>query len=501
MKLIGLDVGTTGTKAIVFNETGMQLGYGFREYSIQSDSTGRAEQDAESVWEQSKAVLGEALKPVGPRDVTALSLSVQGDAVIPVDGEFKSIGPAILGMDYRSRPYSEQAAVILGDRRLFELTGMRPHPMNSLTKIMLIKDRSPELYSRAFKISTYADFILAKLGAPGFIDYTMASRTMAFDLIKREWSSEILDTLEIDADKFSEAVPSGTVVGKLAADLAEELGLEERPFLVTGGHDQTCAAVGGGVIDRGRAVVSTGTAEVFSTAFGETKTNDAMYSSYYPCYIHAVPDCYFTFSLNHVGGLLFRWFRDTFCDVDAEAARSQGLDTYAYLVRRMPPEPSRVLFLPHLNGSGTPWCDMDSKGAVVGITLGTSKYDIVRSILECQTYELALNVEAMARAGIESDEIVAVGGGARSPEWLQMKADILERPVSTLECREAACLGAAIIAGIGAGVYDSFDEAVSEAVRASVRYEPEPRRTSIYRELLALYRELYPALKSVHARL
>lgn len=501
MALIGLDVGTTGCKAVVFDPEGKVLGYGFQEYGMICAEPGMAEQDAEQVWKLTCRVLQQALAESGVSAIKVLSLSVQGDAIIPVDRNWNAVYPAILGMDYRSVKQAQECDALFGARALFDLTGMRSHPLNSVVKMRWLKENRPAAYRRAWKITTYADFILGKLGAAPVIDYTMASRTMAFDLEKRAWSAQILAGLAIDPALLSEAQPSGTIVGRVSAKAAAETGLPADTLLVTGGHDQTCAALGAGVLGEGKGVDSAGTAEVLSTAFTRPALNDAMYASFYPCYLYTKPAMYFTFALNHVGGLLLQWYRDNFAAVEVQEAQAQGLEVYAQMLGKASAGPSPVMILPHFNGSGTPWCDMSSKGAIVGLTLATTRHDVVRAILECQTYELKINLETFAQAGVPIQELAVVGGGAKSRLWLQIKADILGRPVHTLQVREAACLGAAILAGTAAGVYRSVDEGVNQAVRPQETFAPEPRMSARYAEKYAVYQQLYPALAPINRQL
>jgi len=498
MSLIGLDVGTTGCKAVVFDEDGNILGSGFQEYGIICHEAGIAEQDAEDVWRVTCSVLRHALAASKTSEVRALSLSVQGDAIIPVDKNIHAVNHAILGMDYRSAMQAEQCSERFGARALFDATGMRPHPMNSAIKLLWLKAQRQDVYQHAWKIMTYADFILAKLGAEPVIDYTMASRTMAFDLKQQAWSTSLLDRMDLPRDIFSPAQPSGTPVGRVSSQAAAETGLPAGTLLVTGGHDQTCAALGAGVICEGKGVVSTGTAEVLSTAFAQPALNDAMYDSYYPCYLYTKQGMYFTFALNHVGGLLLRWYRDNFAAVEVQEAQAQGVDAYDVILSKVPDGLYPLFVLPHFNGSGTPWCDLTSKGAIVGLTLASTRHDIARAILECQTYELKINLEQLERAGVAIQELVAVGGGAKSRLWLQMKADILGRPVTTLRVREAACLGAAILAGAASGVYRSVDEGVARAVRQQETFTPKPERQAQYAERYPLYQKLYPTLTAFY---
>jgi xylulokinase len=498
MHLIGLDVGTTGCKAIVFDPQGRIKGHSFREYGVVCDTPAMAEQDAEQIWTLTREVLSEAVTQSGAQDIAALGVSVQGDAVIPVGPDFRALHRAILGMDYRSQRQARECEEKCGAFELFERTGMRSHPMNSATKILLLRDLAPEVFARTWKFVTYADFILGKLGAEAVIDHTMASRTMAFDLGSRQWSEPILGKLGLDAARLSKPVPSGTVVGTIRKDLASELGLPSNLLLVTGGHDQTCAAIGAGLVRAGLGLVSTGTAEVLSTAFNAPALTRPMFDSFYPCYLHAKAEMFFTFSLNHVGGILLKWYRDNFASAEMAEATKQGCDPYELIDANMPPGPSPVMVVPHLNGSGTPWCDLQAKGAILGLTMASTRHDVAKAILEGLTFELLINLRTMQQCGLRVDEIVAAGGGAKSKRWLQLKADILGRPIRTLRCRESACLGAALLAGTTAGVFRSLDEAVQQTVAYDREFVPEPAMAARYQERFATYQTLYPALRTVN---
>jgi xylulokinase len=355
------------------------------------------------------------------------------------------------------------------------------------------------VFERAWKIVTYADYILGRLGAGAVIDHTMASRTMAFDLEAQRWSDLILGKLGLDAGLFSKPVPSGSAVATLRSDLAAELGLNPDVLLVAGGHDQPCAAIGAGIVRAGLGLVSTGTAEVLATAFDAPALTRAMYDSYYPCYLHANPGQYFTFALNHVGGILLRWYRDQFAGAEVAEALSSGRDPYAVIGERMPAGPSPLMVVPHLNGTGTPWCDLEAKGAILGLTMASTRHDVALAILEGLTFELRINLQTLGQCGVQIRELIAAGGGAKSDRWLQLKADILDRPIRTLRCREAACLGAALLAGTAAGVYGSLEEAVRRTVAYEGEFVPTPAAAVRYRDRFALYERLYPILRPVNA--
>lgn len=498
--LLGIDVGTTGAKAAVFDQDGNQRGYGFEEYGILCERPGWAEQDAEAVWEITKRVIAQAVSQSGP-DIAALSVSVQGDAVIPIGRDREALAAAQLGMDYRGTGEQRLCEELFGGRWLFGHTGMRAHPLNALVKILWIKNNRPALFERAWKFVTYADYMLGKLGSDEIvIDLTMASRTMAMNIHTMEWSDEVLNKLGVSKDKLATPVPSGRVVGRIRDGLADELGLPHGVLLVSGGHDQTCAALGAGIIRENMALDSHGTAEVISTAFKALKLDDVMYDSYYPCYIHTVPDMYFTFSLNHTGGILLKWFVEEFCHADAAETEKTGARLYELAISKAADGPSPVLVLPHFNGSGTPVCDLDSKGAILGLTMATTRHDIAKAIIESLSFEMRINLDRMKKAGIPVTQLRCVGGGARSPIGLQSKADITGLPVSTLRIREAACLGAAMLAGIAAGDYKSAVEAAG-VVKTSDIYHPRQEMLKIYDSRYSIYSQIYDTIKNILHRI
>lgn len=490
-RLLSIDIGTTHCRVSVFDPRGGRMAFASRECAVATDAAGMAEQDAEEVWRSVRGLLRQAVAESRADELRAVCLSVQGDAIIPVDRDGTCLHRALLGMDYRSAGQARAAEKLVGGLKIFRHTGMRPHPMNSLCKVLWLRDAHPEIFARVRKILTYSDFMLSRLGVEPAIDITMASRTMAFDLRREDWSSWLPARLGIDAGVFSPVVPSGKPVGRMNRELSEEIGLRSPPLVVAGAHDQVCAAIGCGVPVLARTVVSTGSAEVLSAAFDGPVLTRAMYDGFYPCYRFAEPGRYFTFSLNHAGGLLLDWFRTL----------AGGAPSADRLVSSLPPGPSPVMVLPHFNGSGTPWCDTRSRGAILGLSLSTTPGEIALAMLEALAFELRINLERLQSAGIPFEEISAAGGGAQSPTWLQIKADVLERPIRTPAAPEAAARGAAILAGTGSGEFASLAEGIAAMVPEGDQVAPRPGQSARYRERFALYRELYPRLTPINRRL
>jgi len=503
MSVIGLDVGTTGCKAIVFNEEGDILGQAAREYPVLTPQPNWAEQDAERVWYLAQEALQEAVgKAGGGTGPEALALSVQGEAVIPVDGDGKPLRPAILGMDARTGEENAWLLKTFGGESLFQKTGMPVHTVNTLPKLLWLQRHEPELWQEADQFLLYEDFFLRRLGGAATISHCLASRTQMYDLEQGVWAEDLLTACDIDVGRLARLAPEeGGVVGRLRKDLAAGLGFEGDVMLVSGGHDQACAALGSGVVEAGLAMDSTGTAEVVEVAMTSPALSEELREGDISVYRHVVPGLFVAMTLNHSGGLLLRWFRDTLSEADVERARVEGEDPYDVILADAPEGPTGLLVMPHFAGKGTPGFDTTSRGAIAGLTFATTHADIAKGILEGLTFELRANVDLLREAGAPIEELHAVGGGARSSLWLQLKADICHVPLRVPRVTEAACLGAALLAGVGCGVYENVWEAVDATVRFDRRVEPRPSSSEAYEKVYAVYEELYPALISLQRRL
>lgn len=499
MSLIGLDIGTTGCKAIVFAEDGAILGQSSREYGIDAPYPGWAEQDAEGVWSLAWSALADAVaaaQHAAPADPPiALAISCQGEAVIPVDADGRAIRPALLGMDTRTVAENDFLRSQFGADALFDRTGMPVHTINTLPKLLWLQRNEPNVWRSAHHFLLYEDFFMRRLGGDAVISRCLASRTQMMDLRTGEWAGDLLAACGIDPDCLARLGPAqGGVTGRILPHLAQELGIDTDVSLACGGHDQACAATGSGVIHPGLAMVSTGTAEVVEVAMETPALTPALRDGNISVYRHVVPDLFLAMTLNHSGGLLLRWYRDTFGVAEMAQAAESGQDAYDLLLSHAPQGPTPLMVLPHFAGSGTPWLDTESKGAMLGLTFDTDRKVLAKAILEGLTFELRINLDLLHDAGIPIETLHAVGGGARSPLWLQLKADICQVPLRKPQVTEAACLGAALAAGVGAGVYDDFDCAVASAVRWQSRVEPEPDAVQAYEERFSLYRQLYPLL-------
>ncbi len=502
MYFIGLDVGTTGCKAAVFDESGNSFGKYYEEFDIICRKPVWAEQDPVLVLDSVKHVLRESVhraKENGIRteEIVALSTSVLGEEIMPVDRNYRPLRNAILGMDYRASLETKELTELIPAQEIYNITGFVPHPMASLPTIMWIRKNEPELLEHTYKYVTFTEYIMKGLGAEeGYIDFPQAGRTMAFDIENKRWSDMLLKAAGLDSSFFCKASYPGQVVGRISSRIAQELGLTDKVELIAGGQDQTCAALGAGLVDETIGMDSHGTIEGIGVMSKRKVTDEIALSSGVSCYTYTMPDAYFLMSSSQVGGLLLKWFKNNFSFPEVDEAVRRGMNVYDVMTEHVVDKPSSVMVLPHFIGSGPPWNDLDSKGAIVGLTFDSTRHDIVKAIMDSLTYEFKINMLFYESMGFNFKEMRVVGGVSKSSYWMQLKANILNRTVSTLKEKDAACLGAAIIAMCSKGIYYSCGAAVKACVKIDRVYAPDTSQTEGYESTFQKYTHLYDSLKT-----
>lgn len=499
--LLGLDISTTGCKALLFDSDGVLLAKASREYAVSFPRPQWAEQDMETVWRLAQQAIREALAAAKVNEIAALALSVHGEAITPVDRNGHPLRPTILGMDTRTGAQNDYLRERFGGQALFQRTGMPIHTINTLPKLLWLRQNEPEIWKTADKFLLVEDFLIHKLTGQAVISDCLASRTQLFGLARGNWDEEILADLGLDSSRLAQIRPSGAPAGMLKPELASDFGLIRPPLIVTGGHDQACGALGVGSTTPGIASVSTGTAEVVELALASPNLSQPLYEGNLSVYRHVVPGLFLAMTLNHSGGLSLRWLRDNFCEPQRAQADQSGADAYDLMVSGAPEGPTGLLVLPHFSGSGTPTFDTQSKAAILGLTFSHDRPALAKAFLEGLTYELRLNLDFLRSGGAQIDVLRAIGGGAKSKLWLQLKADITGIPVVTPKITEAAGFGAALLAGVGAGVFLSAAEAANRFLQLTDTYAPDPARQAAYERLYALYRQVYPAIAPISHQL
>ncbi len=501
MSLLGIDVGTTGCKAVAFDPAGKILATAYREYPLHSPHPGWAELDSKQVWNDVKSCMAEVASNTNNDPVSALAVSCQGEAVTPVSESGEILGNSIVSFCARTEPYVQGWNEKFGRKRVFEVSGQPLASLFTALKLQWMRDNQPEILQKAKYILGFEDLVMFKLGMPPTTDYSFAARTMLFDLNTQDWNDEFLEFAGIERDKMPTLMPSGTLVGTVPDSIADEMGLPRGVQVVTGGHDQPCQMLGAGVTQTNVAAYGMGTVECIGPAFPHLMLNDTMLENNICCYHHTCPGLYIALTYNFTGGSLFRWYRDIFGEDEARRAKEQGKDVYDLLTEEASDKPTNILVLPHFTTSGVPHFDTRARGVFAGMRLDTTKGEMTRAVLEGITYEMRQCVELFHNAGGKIDILRATGGGAKSPYWMQIKADILGLPIAVPSVSEAGCLGCAILAGSATGVYTSIQEAAEHLAQIERTFEPNTENHKLYTERFECYKELYPRLREVFHKL
>lgn len=492
---LGLDLGTSGCKLIAFDGAGRVLASAARSYGALSPEPGFLEVDADVVWQQAEACFAgiRAVDLPGGR-VRSLAISVMGEAMVPVDRAGNALAPAQLSADMRC---TAEVAILereIGGAAIYARTGQPLSPIYTLPKLMWWRRHRPELLDRADKLLCLGDFALLRLGLPPMIDESMAARTLCFDIGAGAWSEELLAFCGLRPEHLAPIGRSGDPVGTIPDAVAARLSLPVGVEVVLGGHDQPMGALGAGVVAPGTAMYSIGTTEALVVSVAAPQPDFGALNI--PCAAHAVPGLFAALAGSQSGGRVLGWYRDTM----GLPAENGGVPVgVGEMLRTLPDEPPNwPLVLPHLLGSGSVLNDHLSLGAFYGLRMDTSRSDMMLSLLEGITFEQALSLEALEAAG-PVRSLRAIGGGARSPLWLQMKADILDRPVIRAAVEDAPCLAGAILGQSHVGGA-SVEALAGGMIREEAIFTPRPERHRLHAQRLAAYRELYAALKPLSRR-
>lgn len=496
MSFMGLDIGTSGCKAVVFGEEGGQLARAYREYRVEHSRAGWAELDAERVCALCLDVMKEAVGAAKSDPVRAIGLSSQGEAFVPLDAAGRILAPAMVSSDMRAAALSRDWPETFGRDRLYQITGHTAHPMFTLFKLLWTAEHRSEVFRRAAKFLCFEDLLHTRLGLPPHIGWPLAGRTMLFDVVAHEWSPAICEAAGLDASLLAAPLASGSVVGVIPRGTAAALGMSGDVVLVAGGHDQMCSALGAGIAAPGQAMYATGTVECIAPVLEKPVFSPQLMAGNLCMYDAALPGKYGTIAFCLTGGNILQWYRDHFGAAECKEAEQAGVSSYEWLLRKMPDEPTELLALPYFTPSGTPYFDVHTPGVVFGLRLSTSRGEFLRALLEGVALEMRVNTEILAQAGMAIREFRATGGGARNSRWNQLKADVLGAPLTTVSTTEAGCCGAAMLAA-SAVTKAPLRELAERWVHPGSVFEPNPRRHARYSEQFERYRRLYLAVKGV----
>ena len=489
MSLLGIDVGTTGCKAIIFSEDGEILSSSYQEYNIIKEQPDYAELDAKDVWNKIKKVIAAASISASCDPVKALSISSLGEAVVPVTKDKEIIAPSILFVDNRGQEYLADIASAVDKKTLYRINGNTLGVHYSLPKLMWIRNHQSDIYAKADKFLLWGAFVAYMLGGEPAVDYSLASRTLLFDINKKNWSQTMLNISGIDIGKLPSIVESGTVIGKVSKDIANELCLPVDTKIVAGGHDQCLNAVGCGVLKSSQMMYGMGTFLCAVPVFEQRPNTELMIKFGLNTEDHVRQGRFVSFIYNQ-GGCLVKWFRDTFAALEHHQSQQRGDDIYEKLFDELPEQPVDIAVLPYFTNTGPPKFLDNPSGLIAGLKLATTRGEILKGIVQGATFYLRKCIEVLPEFGIDISEYRAVGGGSNSDTWLQLSADILGKPFVRPKVNEAGSLGAAIVAGVGLGIFSSLEEGVAQIVKPDRTFEPQMNLHSKYMEKYQKYKNL-----------
>ena len=475
MSLLGIDVGTTGCKSAIFSISGGVLALAYEEYDHVNPQPGWAELDPVEVLDKTKRTIAKVAGIKGIEPVEALSVTSFGEAVVPVTKKRKVLGPSILNYCKRGEEYFDTLERSMSDGELYSISGNRLGTYFANAKMMWVRDHQPDLYKAADYFLPWTSFISFMLGAEPVVDFSLASRTLLFDINKETWSDALLEISGLDFEKLPETKQAGTVIGELSTKAAEELNLPEGIPIVIGAHDQCTNATGCGVIRDGQAMFSIGTFPCVTPVYSKRFDTQQMILIGTNTEHHAVTGKYVSLIYNQ-GGSVVKWFRDTFAKYEHLQAKEDGKDIYKKLFSEMPEEPGPLILLPYFSSTGLPDFTTNTSGVMTGLRLTTKRGEILKGIVESIIYDIRMTVDALNEVGCSINEFSAVGGGSKSDAWVQICADIFNRPMVRPRVTQSGALGAALIAGIGGGVFEDYESGVQAMVKQRDRFEPDEKK-------------------------
>lgn len=498
--ILTYDIGTTACKSMLFGVDGTVVAMAEQEFPTRHPKPMWAEQDPDDWWTAVVSTTRSLMEGRENSRILGIGLSSQRETIVPVDRQGNKLEDAILWMDRRTAKEAEDLASHFGRENLHRVTGMIPDATFSATKLLWLKRHRPEIIDVAYCFLQPKEYVCLKLTGEFTTDYSLASRTMMLDTRKLCWCDDVFDMIGLPKQKMPQIYYSDEVVGTVTKDAAELLGIPSGIPVVAGGGDRQCEAVGAGIFGD-RAMESTGTTSNISCA-SDHVIDDL--DIRVVCSVHALRGHWLIEQGLTTSGSILRWFRDTFCHQEQTEAAVRGTSTYAIIdemVADAQPGSQKLLMLPFFMGAKATRWNPAARGAFLGVTLGHSRAEFARAIMEGVAFELRACLDILKGIGLDPSHIVSMGGGSRGDVWNQIRADVTGRPVTVPRVTDAASLGAMILAAKGAGVLDDVSEASVTLNAPQKRYIPTPSSQAVYDQLYPIYNSFYAAVEDLFDRL
>ncbi len=497
--VLGIDLGTSGTKTVLFDQEGRAQASSTVEYPMYQPHNGWAEQDPLDWYNAAVATIRTVLEKSGvaKEDVVALGISGQMHGLVMLDEKGEVLRRSIIWCDQRTAKECDEIHAKVGKERLISITANPALTGFTLSKLLWVRNNEPENYKKCAHILLPKDYVRYMLTGDFATEVSDASGMQMLDVPKRCWSSELLKTLDIDESLLAKVYESPEVTGHISDAAARLTGLSPATLVVGGAGDNAAAAVGTGVVEDGKAFTTIGTSGV---VFAHTDKLAIDPKGRVHTFCCAVPGAWHVMGVTQGAGLSLKWFRDNFCSEEKSAAALMDVDAYELLnteAARSPIGSNKLLYAPYLMGERTPHLDADCRGMFFGLSAMHTRRDLLRAVMEGVTFSLADCLGVLHEMGVEPAEMLACGGGGRSALWRQMLADVFNCPVATTVNTEGPALGVAILAGVGAGLYPSVPEACRAMIHQNASQPPIPENVPKYAKVYDVYKKLYPANREV----
>ncbi len=491
--LLGIDVGTSAVKAVLCDTNGRVLGTGVQEFPTQYVRPGWVEQHPEDWWRATCDAIRAAIRDANIESIAAVCVSSQAPAMVPVDASGKPLHPALIWMDRRAGVETQDLVDLIGGGELFAITGNRADPYFVAAKIRWLSQNEPALMAKTHQILQVNGYINLRLTGEFSLDSSHLGLLQLADYRTGQWSTSLLDACGVSPDQLPTPHPCHQICGEVTAAAAEATGLRAGTPVLVGTVDASAAALEAGIVSAGHVVEMTGTSTVIIMADDAYRTDPTLISM-----PHGIDGSFLLIAAMVATGANLRWYRNEFGTTETELGAKLRLDPYDLLTQQAAEigvGSDGVIFLPYMMGERTPIWHTDARGVFFGLSLATPRAALIRAILEGSAFGMRHNIDVAKEAGITFDEIRSVGGGSRSALWNQIKADVLGIPITLPQTSIGAPFGDAILAGIGAGLYDDPQATINNMVRVGDRYEPNPENHQQYNNIYTLYRNLYEHLR------
>lgn len=497
--LIGVDVGTSGTRAVLFDEELNIVASASEDYPLYQPQNGWAEQDPED-WANAtikviKTIMDES--KVNNKKVKGIGLSGQMHGLVMLDKDDKVIRPSIIWADQRTEDECDEITEKVGRERLIEITANPALTGFTASKILWVRNNEPKNYGRCKKILLPKDYVRFILTGQYATDVSDASGMQLLDVPNRQWSDEILNILEIPKSMLAKVYESPEVTGRIKKDIAEKTGLNEGTVVVAGAGDNAAAAVGTGVVKDGSAFTTIGTSGVVYAHSDQVRIDPKGRVHTFCC---AVPNSWHIMGVTQAAGLSLKWFKNNLYQGE-NLVKDISYDQLNQDIQKINIGSDKLIYLPYLMGERTPHLDPNARGVFFGLSAKHDRKNLARSVMEGITFSLRDSYEILLGMGLEINEMMMTGGGARSQVWRQMLSDVLNCKVRTIESEEGPALGAAILAGVGAGIFKSIESACESYIQKDKEIRPNQDNHIIYNKYYDIYQKLYKDLENSFLKL